>query len=376
MNRFSIRNGKCYDPMIHKWIMSDLLIEDGKIVDMLSGEPDHIIDASGCIVMPGLIDYHVHYYRGASENGVNADASSFCCGITTAVDGGTEGVGGYEHFHSTTVTGSEVRILSDLLIASGGQSNNNYSENLNPLYFDEKKILSFFRQYPNNLVALKTRLSRGIVPYEIAEESLRRTVEIADMVKTRVVVHVTDCIIPLDYLATFLRPGDVICHIFHGRGNTCLGEDDKILPGLWEAKERGIIFDVANGRSNFDLEVAGKAIKQGFLPDIISSDNNSSSCFLHPMHVLPRILSKFVSLGMNWEDVLDAATIRPSRLINRTDLGTLRVGTPADVAIFLVKNKKVVYKDLNGHFLNGQEVLVPMMTWKDGKCVYCQADFQ
>lgn len=374
---FLIQNGNIFDPSTGKTAQGDIAIESGKIAKPKEGKTyRQVIDAEGCIVAPGLIDYHVHYFLHGSENGVNADASSFCCGITTGVDGGTCGSGGYEMYRRSVVSMSEVRILNYLLVASGGQSNDRYPENLDPKFFDEEKILELFAKYPDNLVALKTRISHSIITPEMARASIPRTVEIAQKAGVRVVVHVTDCSIPLDELADMLRPGDVICHIYHGRGeNTCLDKNGRVLPGLLKARERGVLFDASNGRSNFDIEVCRKAIAQGFTPDVISSDNNTSSWFLQPMHTLPRILSKFIDFGMSLEDVLTAATLTPAKLVNRPELGSMSEGTPADVAVFRLKKKQVPYTDINGHKFTGNQVLVPMMTFKGGKCMYCQADF-
>lgn len=377
---FAIRQGQLYDPGIGKTEQRDLFLANGKLLydekEMPSG-PVQGIDAANCFLTPGLIDYHTHYFHQGSENGVNADASSFCMGITTAVDGGTAGTGSFELFHNAIIARSSVRLLSYLLVASGGQSNDRYPENLDPRYFDEEKILEFFRRYPDELVGLKTRISKNIIPSpELARASLQRTVEIAEKAHTRVIVHVTDCTLPLDELASFLRPGDVICHIYQNRGeHTCLDKNGQILPGLWDAKKRGVLFDASNGRSNFDLVTAQKAIAQGFLPDAISSDNNCSSWFLPPLYSLPRILSKYREFGMSWESILDCATRKPAELIGRPELGTLQEGTPADLVIWKREQKDVEYTDINGNHLQGHEVLVPQMTFKDGQCVYCQADF-
>ena len=374
---FLIKNGTLYNPEKHEFSRGDIALKDGKIAAPEAERAyRQVIDAEGCIVLPGLIDYHVHYYLNATENGVQPDAASFCNGITTAVDGGSCGAGGYEMYRRSTMAMSEVRILNYLLVASGGQACDRYPENLDPKFFDEPKILSLFARYPDNLVALKTRISNGIVTPDMARRSLDATVKLADKIGTRVVVHVTDCCIGLDELASFLRPGDVICHIYQGKGsNTCLDQDGQVLPGLWEARKRGVLIDGSNGRSNFDLEVARKAVAQGFTPNVISSDNNTSSYFLQPLHTLPRILSKYIDFGMSLEDVLGTATITPAELIGMPELGSLAEGTPADVCILKLKKKAVPYTDINGHQFTGTQALVPMMTFKDGKCMYCQADF-
>ncbi len=374
---FLIKNGSIFDPAEGKFTEGSIAIVNDRISRHEEGRTyRQVIDASGCLVLPGLIDYHVHHYLHGSENGVNPDAGSFCCGITTAVDGGSCGAGNYELFRRSIVAMSEVRIMSCLLVASGGQSNDRYPENLDPSYFDEGKILELFSRHRDNLVALKTRLSRGIISPELARLSLIRTIEIAEKAGVRVVVHVTDCSLPLDEVAGMLRQGDVMCHIYHGRGeNICLGKNGQVLPGLLKARERGVLFDASNGRSNFDIEICRKAIEQGFTPDIISSDNNAGSWFLQPLHSLPRILSKFIALGMPLEDVLRAATSKPAELTGRPELGSLAEGTTADVAIFKLKRKNVPYSDINGHTFTGSQVLVPMMTFKGGKCMYCQTDF-
>lgn len=374
---FLIKNGTLYNPADHTLRSGDIAVKNGLIAaPEADGEYRQVIDAEGCLVLPGLIDYHVHYFLNGGENGVQPDAASFCNGITTAVDGGSCGAGSYELYRRSVMAMSEVRILNYLLVASGGQICDRYPENLDPAYFDEQKILDLFAHYQDNLVALKTRISSNIISPDLARRSLEATVRIADKAKVPVVVHVTDCCIGLDELASFLRPGDVICHIYQGKGtHTCLGEDGQVLPGLWDARKRGVLIDASNGRSNFDVEVARKAVEQGFAPDIISSDNNTSSFFLQPLHTLPRILSKFLDFGMTLEDVLDTATIIPARKINMPELASLAEGTLADLCILKLKKKSVPYTDINGHSFTGTQVLVPMMTFKGGKCMYCQADF-
>lgn len=374
---FLIKNGMVYDPALHKMERRDLAIVQGKLARPEAGRSyRQIIDADGCIVTPGLIDFHVHYF--ATESGSCPDASSFCNGITTAVDAGSAGASTYGLFRRADITNSQVRILSDLLVASGGQPTWQYHENMTPDSFDEAAILQLFQEYPGELVGLKARLSRYVISEAEAEESVGRMLEIAEKAGVPLVIHVTDCAMPLDRLAGMLRPGDVICHIFQNRGEpprTCLDRQGKVLEGLWAAKRRGVLFDACHGVGNYDLTVCRAAIEQGFTPDIISSDNNSNGCFIQPLHSLPRILSKYLDFGMPLEQVLDCATIVPAKAIGRREIGSLADGTVADVAIFRLKHKPVHHCDINHNTYEGTQVLVPQMTFFEGRAMYCQADF-
>ena len=60
-----IKNGRMINPSDKTDETGDLFIEDGVIKEKgsslnLSVQPDKVIDAQGCYVMPGLIDLHVH----------------------------------------------------------------------------------------------------------------------------------------------------------------------------------------------------------------------------------------------------------------------------------------------------------------------------
>lgn len=104
--------------------------------------------------------------------------------------------------------------------------------------------------------------------------ALKRTVELADKLGNglRVYVHVVNPPCSIDEIVDTLRPGDIFGHMYQGEADTILNEDGTIKESVKRARERGVIFDEANGRLNYDLEVCKKALEQGFLPDIISSD--------------------------------------------------------------------------------------------------------
>lgn len=374
---FLIKNGTLYDPPAHKMQQGDLAIIEGKIAQPLSGyNYRQIIDASGCLVTPGLIDFHVHYFWGATSAGVHPDANSFCNGVTTVVDGGSSGAENYECYRRTVMCNSQVDIFNHLLIASGGQITDRYPENMEASRFDEDAILRLFETYGENLKGIKLRLSKSILGREEALRAVSRAKEISGRIGVPLIIHVTDSPLPLEELASLLDRHDVICHIYHGAGeNTCLDENGQVWKGLFAARERGVLFDSCNGWKNFDLHVAQTAIEQGFKPDIISSDLNASSNFLQPLHSLPRVMSKFLDFGMSLEQVLDAAILAPAKHIQEEELASLAFGTKADICILKRKEKSVSYTDFNQNTFQGAQVLVPMMTFKNGCCVYCQTDF-
>ena len=222
MGAFVIKGGEIYDPAAQKWEKKDIAIENGMIISGMPSGEYQVVDASGCKVTTGWIDYHVHYFNHGTENGINPDAASFPCGVTTAVDGGSTGAANYEMYRKSAMAYSDVRILNMLLVGSGGQVTDRYPEHLEKKYFDIPKIKKLFREYPDNLVGLKSRMSVGIIAPEDAEESIRATVELAGELGCNVSVHVTNPVMDLEKLAGILRKDDMICHIYQGKGKeTC-----------------------------------------------------------------------------------------------------------------------------------------------------------
>ena len=128
MNAFVIKGGRVYNPLRGDWKDRDVAVENGKIISGVPRGEYQVIDAAGCVVTAGLIDYHVHYFNHGTENGINPDAASFPCGVTTAVDAGSSGAANYELYRNTVMAMSDVRIFNMLLMASGGQITDQYPD--------------------------------------------------------------------------------------------------------------------------------------------------------------------------------------------------------------------------------------------------------
>jgi predicted amidohydrolase len=375
-----IAGGTIIDPERGINTQGDVLIRGSTVVEAAAGEVTDAattIDARGCLVLPGLIDFHAHLYAGGTESGVHADSALLPMGVTTAVDAGSCGSANYESFVRTAVAASQVRIFSFINISPGGLICTRYAEQLDPQYYDESRIAELFQRYRGQCLGLKIRLSTEIVG-SLGSKPLEHTLQIADRLGCSVTVHTTNPPIAPDEIAGMLRPGDVYCHMYQGVGDTIIGSDGKVRAGLYEARRRGVIFDSANGRKNFSFRVAQAALAEGFPPDIISSDLTKKTLFSDFVFSLPFTMMKFLKLGMPIDRVVAASTCVPARQIGmQGKLGTLAPGAFADVAIFRrVKKQPLVVQDDSGDSITVEDWLIPQMTILDGRIAYRQIDFQ
>lgn len=388
MTKYKIKNGIVYVPGSGKFEKRSIYVENGKIAESLSenetesmekGENIRVIDAEGCYVTKGLIDYHVHYFAGGADNGVNPDVASFPNGVTTAVEGGTCGVSSFDILKKSIMDRTDVRLYAQLLVGSSGQLSECNPERIEAEMIDERRIIETFQKYPNELVGLKTRLSANIIDSDKARASLEKSVQIAEKLGCNLTVHITNPAMNLEEMATVLRKGDVICHMFQNKGReSILDEHGNVRDGIRKAREKGVQFDACNGRNNFNLKIAEQTLKQGFFPDLISSDINTSSYYEGVLHSLPKVLSKYLAFGQPLDKILDAAILHPAQLIGHEELASMESGAPADLFIFKLQDCNICYWDYTEgeNQLYGDQVIVPQMTMKDGKVVYSQVYFE
>ena len=375
MHTLKLCGGKVYDPLTGAFQTRDVAVDGAVLAADAAGEAAFTVDVSGCIVTPGLIDYHIHLFSAIPSGSVRADLACLPYGVTTAVDGGTSGAPTYPIFHELEVSRAQVRMLAYLNIGSSGLTSTVSMEDPTPEHIERDLIREMFRRYPGELVALKLRNSLGIVkPGD--EGPLRAMVELGEELGVPVVAHMTNPAISCERAAQLLRPGDVFCHMYQGQGDTILGPDGRVKPELWEARRRGVLFDACNGNANFSFRVAEPAIAQGFLPDLIGSDLTPMSLHRPYVYDLPRLLSKYLMLGMGLEDVLARVTIAPARQLGRVEeLASWTAGTPADVAVFRLAEQPVSFRDRDGEERTGSQVLLPQMTVKDGSIAWAQTGF-
>lgn len=348
----------------------DVALRDGRIAAVGKDLPRdglEIIDVSGRLVLPGLIDQHAHCFIGASDLGAQTDTICAATGVTTLIDAGSAGAGTFEGMREFVVARSRVRILAFLHISAIGLAYLEIGELNHLAYADPDAAAAVARAHRDLILGIKVRQQREIVG-DTGAEPLKRAIRAAERAGgLRVMVHVTNPAAPLADLLALLRPGDIVSHFLNGRGDGILDERGKIKAAVHEARKRGVIFDVAHGRNHVNFRVARAAVEQGFFPDTISSDLTLGGA-RGVVKDLPHTLSKFLNLGMPLEDVVRAATATPARVISRAgELGTLKPGAIADVAVFDLEQGAFEFEDADHNRLTGDRRLRPVLTIKDGR---------
>ena len=135
------------------------------------------------------------------------------------------------------------------------------------------------------------------------------------------------------------------------------------------AADRGVIFDVGHGFGSFNWHVAQAALDDGFEPTTISTDLHTMN-INGPVYDMPTTMSKFLTLGLSLERVVEMSTARPAQILNKAnDLGTLKIGTIADIAVLERLTGDFVLSDCNQQTRPASEVLIAATTVRRGEIV-------
>lgn len=377
---FLLKNGLLMDVESgYKNSKYDIAVKDGvivKIASLIETEARNRVDLDGSIVTPGLIDFHAHFFSGGTNTSLEF-ASYLSTGVTSAVDAGSAGDSNIDSF---------LRVLSErerrntrifLNLSSEGLSClGDHPENIHPDYMNKNKILRLCRQYSKEIVGLKLRISDEIAAFShtTSFDSLKKAVEIAEECKLPLSVHIPDFQGNLKELINILRPGDIFCHVF----TPCKGilENGKVSEEIFRGREKGILFDCACGKGHFGHETAAKALEMGFLPDFISGDFTRNTFGCLPAASLPHLMNRFMALGLPLETVIKIVTANPARQMGMYgQIGCLREGAKANMAVFRKKEGNVTFKDVRQIRITGKECIVPMATMLEGEWVFNQLCF-
>lgn len=370
-----IRGGDVVDPSQGLRGVRDVLVTDGRIAAITDDpgpvEAEHVIDARGLLVMPGLIDLHVHVYPH-SPFGLEPDPLCPAGGVTTMLDTGTAGSFQFGHFRREVIDRARTEILGLVNLSCMGLSARNLGELLDPRYADLEGTVRTIAEHPGVAVGVKIRAGKHLIgDGEQGRAHFRLAVQAARDSGTWLMVHIGECPMTIPEMLEHLAPGDCITHCFKGGSTRIVDheDDNRIFDAVRAAAERGVVFDVGHGNGSFQWEVAEACIAQGLPPTTISTDLHTSN--LHgPVYDLPTTMSKFLHLGMSLEQVVERSTEVPARVLGRQDdLGTLKVGTVADIAVLERREGRFVFEDSYDNTRVGDELLVAAATVRRGEIV-------
>jgi dihydroorotase len=281
------------------------------------------------------------------------------------VDAGSSGWRNFGEFRDQIINRSKTRVFAMLNIVGSGMGGRPDVEQ-NTKDMEPRPTAEVALRHKDVVVGIKTAHYAG--PEWIAVD---RAVEAGSLAGIPVMVDFGNFRPERPFqelVLKHLRPGDISTHQYLS-AVPMLDASGKVLPYLFEARKRGVIFDVGHGGGSFSWRQAIPAVKQGFTPDSISTDLHVDSMNAGMKDML-NVLSKFLNMGMSLDDVIVRATWRPAREIHHDELGHLSVGAPADVAVLRLVEGDFGFVDSGGLRMHGTRKLVGEMTLRDGRVVW------
>ncbi|MET7243306.1 amidohydrolase/deacetylase family metallohydrolase [Methylobacterium sp. EM32] len=374
-----IKGGEVIDPSQSLRAKRDVGIRFGLVAaldpDIPATRAQRVLDASGKLVLPGLVDLHAHTYPYGSAIGIPADETVPYSGVTTVVSAGDAGANNLAALRRHIAAQTRTRMFAFVHIANNGLSAFPVAELYNIDNAQVEACALALAENPDFVIGVKVRMSENVI-FKHGVEPLKRAVQACEMSgrPAKIMVHIggVETAELMSRILDLLRPGDILTHCFSGAPNiggqfTNIVQDGKLLPAALEAKRRGVVFDIGHGGGSFDFTVAEAAIAQGAPPDTISSDLHVVSGNTAGMPFLPWVMSKFLPLGFSLEQVVAMTTSAPARVIDRgAKLGTLQVGAPGDVSVMEWVERPVSFVDTRNNTRSGTAYLKPVQTVNTG----------
>ena len=375
-----LKGGTVLDPSRSVHERLDVAITGDRINRIAQSIPEteatRVIDAAGKLVTPGLIDVHTHVYA-VGRNSNHPDVAGVRAGVTTVADAGGPGTENFQEFYDFVIPQAQTRVYSFLGI---------FRDRSNPLVAEESDldvdgVVRIAREYPDLVKGVKVLVyprtveAMGLKHVEAAKSAAREA-------GLRVMLHIGD-IGPKSQTPTppevvgralsMLDAGDIVTHIFSPLTGAALYPDGRLLPGLKDAQDRGVVMDTSYGDFNFGWERAEAVMAQGLTPDTIGTDFDVQPGFgmrTISTRGLLEYSAFFMELGFSVEEVVRMTTINPARALGiEEQAGSLAVGREADISVLEQMEGRWELTDANGVSRKGSSALVPAFTIKGGRVI-------
>jgi dihydroorotase len=400
-----LRGGRVICPASGIDGIRDVAIRNGKIAavqpDILPTSAREVIDVTGKLVLPGLIDTHAHVYQYVTGRfGMNADMVGVQSGVTTLVDQGGPScmtLPGFRHFVAEPAKSRVYAFLSAYLV--GGLEGHYYPQLYSPDGVDIDATVKAASANSDLVRGIKAHAEIGgfarwgIRVIEMAAEIGRRT-------DLPVYVHFgqlwglpesgtngEDVDTILQRVIPLLREGDVLAHPFTRHPGGFVNREGEVHPVIQAALDRGLKVDVGHG-SHFSYRLAKRALAAGIVPTTLGADIHGYNTHVpapagtpeqheddenHPFagqakFSLVQAMSSMLALGLTLEQVVPMVTSNPAHMLGRADeIGALKVGRDADVSVITQQTGRFILRDNEKNDVIAERLLQPAFCLRAGK---------
>jgi len=370
-----LKGGHLIDPKNNIDAKMDIAVKDGKIfrvaADIPSSAAKKVLDVSGLIVAPGLINIHTHVFAGSNpgfsdgQSSQLPDAFALRSGITTVVDAGTTGWRNFPEFKTKVIDPSVTRVLAWInIFETGFSSGSGFEPDMGTV--SVQKTAEALQKYKDYIVGTRVGhyIGKSWIPFERASEA-------AKISNTPLFV---ECHMPqytLQEQLDHMRPGDIITHAFENVSErmTVVDEQGKVRPFVLDAQKRGVLFDVGHGGAGFWFNQAIPAFKQGLWPNSFGTDEHRTSMNSGMKNML-NVMSKYMNIGMSVPEIIARGSWNAAKSIKREDLGNLSEGSVADIVVLSIVNGKFGFVDSGQNRIEGSGKLEAELTVRAGRIVW------
>lgn len=401
-----VKGGRVIDPANGTDGIRDIGIKRGRIA-VVAPELDpgatKVVDATGLVVTPGLVDTHAHVYQYVSGDfGLNPDLVGVRSGVTTVVDQGGSSALTFDGFRKFIVETAKTRVYAFIsAYLAGGLLGHRYVDLYGPTGINVKAVVKAARDNPDLVRGIKAHAEPGgysrwgMASLKLAKEASRE-------LQLPVYVHLgtlwpvlqgatVDATKIIDEVVPLLDPGDILAHPFTKFPSGFVAADGSIHPLVHEALARGVRIDVGRG-GHFSFTTAKRVVDAGILPFTLGADlhgynvplplangqqgmfagegiiaEDRASPFARP-YSLQHAMTELLALGAPLVEVVRMATSNAAIMLGlEAEMGSLSVGMPADLSVMRLFNGQWTLIDSERVTHPARQLLHPEYAIRGGK---------
>jgi dihydroorotase len=398
-----LRGGRVIDPAQKIDGLFDVAVKDGKIAavtaNIVPSAARQVVDVSGKLVLPGLIDTHGHVFQYVTGRfGMDADLVGVHSGVTTLIDQGGPSCMTLPAFREYVVNAKKSRVVAFLsAYLVGGMEGHYYPSLYKPDCLDVDATVASAKANPDIVKGFKAHAEIGGMS-RWGIEVMRLSAEIGRKANLPVYIHFgqlwpapdgtpgidPDTILP--EVVKLLKPGDILAHPFSKHPGSFVDKHGKVHPVAKEAIANGIKVDVGHG-SHFSFQMAKIALDAGIVPDTLGADMHGYNTavpkprgtpdqhsdtdhmfFGSTRFSLVSAMTAMLACGLKIEQVVPMVTSNCALMAGMQDtIGSLAPGREADVTVLNDERGRWVLQDNEKHQVTTDRMLRPAFCLRAGK---------